>query len=92
MSEVQSHLDNKMLGPSRSLSQIPPGFITKLLVKSGLGLAVPADTPLVPGKPLSSADRSSTSRAGLAPGYGSRSDQTVPLHAHPGHLLPLRRR
>jgi hypothetical protein len=30
--------------------------IIKLLVKSGLGLAEPADTPLVPGKPLSSAD------------------------------------
>ena len=30
--------------------------ITKLLIKSGLGLAAPADTPLVPGKPLSSAD------------------------------------
>ena len=30
--------------------------IEKLLIKSGLGLADPADTPLVPGKPLSSAD------------------------------------
>lgn len=30
--------------------------IEKLLAKSGLGLAEPADTPLVPGKPLSSAD------------------------------------
>jgi hypothetical protein len=43
-------------------------------------------------------DRSYTSTAtastatSLAPGYGSRSDQTVPLHAHPGHLRPLRRR